>query len=321
MSILSAVKTGVIQRPQRVAIYGVESVGKTTLAAQAPAPLILDVEDGSSHLDVPRLSVSKWEEIEAAIAELGKGGHGYKTLVVDSMDWAEKLSIESMLARDKKSSVEDYGYGKGFTMAAERISRFLASLDRLIERGMGVILIAHAKVTRHEPPDGLAPYDRFELKMTRQTSPLVKEWCDSLLFCNYKTRVVQTDSGKSKGIGGKERVIYTHRAAAYDAKCRVPGVPEEIPMAWEAVAEIIGKPVQTAAIMTVRMEKTKPESTPRWVPIITGVGNAEIVRFLVSKGMLQEGQSLADVSPENVKRITSNQQRFVNAVIAAGGAQ
>lgn len=52
--------TGKQQRAQRVCFYGVESVGKTTLAAQAESPVFLDVENGTAHLDVPRLSVKSW---------------------------------------------------------------------------------------------------------------------------------------------------------------------------------------------------------------------------------------------------------------------
>jgi GTPase SAR1 family protein len=35
-------------RAQRVVIYGVESVGKSTFAAQFPRPLFLDIEGGTA---------------------------------------------------------------------------------------------------------------------------------------------------------------------------------------------------------------------------------------------------------------------------------
>jgi len=70
MSILKTVRTGKVVRPQRGVIYGVESVGKTTLAAQAPSPIFLDIEGGSSHLDVPRLDIKQWGDMQAALGEL-----------------------------------------------------------------------------------------------------------------------------------------------------------------------------------------------------------------------------------------------------------
>lgn len=316
-SMLSRVKRGIVARPQRVVLYGVESVGKTTLAAKAPNPIILDVEGGSSHLDVPRLDVSAWADLEAVVKELAAGGHDFRTVVVDSMDWAEKLAVEDMLARDKKGSLEDYGYGKGYTMAAERMARFLASMDRLIEAGMNVCLIAHAKVVRHEPPDGLQAYDRFELKMTRQTSPLVKEWSDSLLFANFRTRVIESGSGKAKGIGGKERIILTQRSAAHDAKCRVPGVPEEIPMTWEAVSAVFGTTTQVKAA-TEPMNVAANVETSGKAPLVGYAINIPadvLLGFLRDRGVIEADQGIEDVAEDYVARVAKNPELFRKALI------
>lgn len=54
MSILNNIKRGKQQRPQRVIIYGPEGVGKSTLAAGLPAPLFLDTEEGTQHMNVGR---------------------------------------------------------------------------------------------------------------------------------------------------------------------------------------------------------------------------------------------------------------------------
>ena len=54
MSLLQNIKRGVQQRPQRVIIYGPEGVGKSTLAAGLPAPLFLDTEEGTQHMNVDR---------------------------------------------------------------------------------------------------------------------------------------------------------------------------------------------------------------------------------------------------------------------------
>ena len=199
--------SGKQQRPQRVVIYGVESVGKSTFAAQFPKPLFLDIEGGTAHLDVDRVAVDSWKHLSECITEAAMTD--YRTIVIDSADWAERLAVEELLAANKKQSVEDFGYGKGWVMAAEKVSRLLASLDRLIDAGKNVVIIAHSKVQRVEPPDILAAYDRYELKLSKQSSPLVKEWADELWFFRFKTKAVTNDGCKAKGIGGKERVIYT----------------------------------------------------------------------------------------------------------------
>lgn len=85
MSLLQNIKRGVQQRPQRVIIYGPEGVGKSTLAAGLPAPVLLDTEQGSSHIDVARLDCRSYGDVINAIEELTQGGHEFRTVIIDSI--------------------------------------------------------------------------------------------------------------------------------------------------------------------------------------------------------------------------------------------
>ena len=65
--------TGRIARPQKAVLFGPEGIGKSTLAAQFPAPVFLDTEGGTHHLDVARLpSPKSWADVVAGIAALGE---------------------------------------------------------------------------------------------------------------------------------------------------------------------------------------------------------------------------------------------------------
>ena len=294
------------QRAQRVVIYGVESVGKSTFAAQFPKPLFLDIEGGTAHLDVDRVAIDSWKQLGECIAEVAKTD--YRTVVIDSADWAERLAVEDLLATNKKQSVEDFGFGKGWVMAAEKVSRFLGALDHLIDAGKNVVVIAHSKVQRVEPPDILAAYDRYELKLSKQSSPLVKEWADELWFFRFKTKAVTNDGGKAKGIGGKERVIFTTHSAAYDAKTR-SGLPDEIPMEWDAVAHLfqpIAKPTAPAVEIIGRESVAILEA------------NEEIVNlFLLGNGSITNGQTWRDASDKLRQQIVARP----DALIAKAKAQ
>ena len=82
--------TGRIARPQKAVIFGPEGIGKSTLAAQFPAPVFLDTEGGTHHLDVARLPAPKtWADVVAAIAALATEAHDFKTLVIDTADWLD----------------------------------------------------------------------------------------------------------------------------------------------------------------------------------------------------------------------------------------
>ena len=298
-------------RPQRVVIYGVESVGKTTFAAQFPAPLYLDIEGGTAHLDTDRVEINSWAELNTALKEVVNTD--YQTVVIDSADWAERLCVEDLLASTKKTSIEDFGYGKGWVQVAERMSRMLTALDSLIAIGKHVVLLAHSKVQRVEPPDLMTAYDRYELKMSKQSSPLVKEWADELWFFRFKTKVVESENGKAKGTGGKQRIILTTHSAAYDAKTR-SGLAEELPMEWDSVAHLF---------TTRATPKAKAE------PAVVVVGaehkrafemleaNEEAVNaFLISNKSIQPGQTWRDVSEKLRANIVARPEALVEKATA-----
>jgi hypothetical protein len=293
------------QRAQRVVIYGVESVGKSTFAAQFPQPLFLDVEGGTAHLDTDRAEIKSAVELDEALKACKASD--YKTIIVDSADWAERLVLEHMLLTDKKKSVEDYGYGKGFIMLAEKFSRLLSVADQLITAGKNVVFIAHSKVQRVEPPDMLSAYDRYELKLTKQSAPLLKEWADELWFFKFKTKTVESESGRSKGIGGKERIILTTHSAAYDAKTR-SGLAEELPMAWESVAHLFVKPVaKQVAVEIIGKETTE---------LAAQLEHHEdmVNSFLIAKSQIKAGQSWRDVSDKAMARIKADPVAFLKTV-------
>ena len=228
---------GVRQTAKKILKYGVEGIGKSTLASQFPNPLVLDTEDGTNHLDVARVTVVSATDLEGAIHELIRDNQGFKTLVIDSIDKAERLLIESLLKKSNKRSIEDFGFGKGYTMVAESMARLLSLLDTLIDHGVNVVLVGHATVKRVSPPDMDEGYDRYEPKLTKQSAPLVKEWADAILFAQYKTRLVEGEDGRTRAKGGKERVLHTERTAAFDAKNRY-GLAPELPMTIEALAPL-----------------------------------------------------------------------------------
>ena len=302
------ITTGKQQRAQRVVLYGVESVGKSTFAAQFPTPLFLDIEGGTSHLNVDRCDIGSWKQLTDSLSEAK--ATDYQTIVIDSADWAERLCVEDLLASSKKTSIEDFGFGKGWVMVAERMSRMLTSVDALIDAGKNVVLIAHSKIVRFEAPDALAAYDRYELKLSKQSSPLLKEFADELWFLRFKTKVSTTDTGKGKGIGGKERILLTTHSAAYDAKTR-SGLAEELPLEWASVSHLF--PVAKAA--------PAPALAPTickiedWTIEVAKHGDAA-TSFLRAKEQITAEQDWTEASDRVLERIRQDVPKFLATVAA-----
>lgn len=234
---------GATQKPVKACLYGVEGVGKTTFASQWPDAVFIDVEDGSSHYDVARLPrPTSWhellDEVEAA-ARMPEVG----TLVIDTVDAAEMLCIKRLLEKHKAIGIEAIGggYGKGYTYLAEEFAKLFAALDKVVAAGKNVLVVAHAQIKRFAAPDETGEYDRWELKLQKKNAPLVKEWCDLLLFANYKNDVMVSEDGKKvKASGGKKRVMYAAHAAAYDAKNRL-GLPDSMPFEFASIEDKVPK--------------------------------------------------------------------------------
>jgi hypothetical protein len=314
-----AIRRGKITRPQKVVIYGPEGVGKSTLAGQTPEPVFLDTEGGTHHLDVARLdAATTWEEITTTVTQLAKADHPFKTLVIDTADWLEKRLAEHLCRKSNKDSIEDFGYGKGWVLLTEEFGRFLNSLDALLARGIHVVFLAHATVKKFEAPDQAGSYDRFELKLSKQVAPLVKEWADVVLFANYVTKVAEKDNGKMRGIGGKERVLFATHTAAYDAKNR-HGLADKLAFSIEALAPVFGV-AKSSAPKSVPVAEPAPSLTDRvFAAFQQKADMAHVVDFLVARGQLsytQEGplESIDNLDPAYAARMLADPDRFVAAV-------
>lgn len=260
------ITSGKQARSQRVVIYGTEGIGKSTLAAQFPDPLFIDTEGSTSNMDVKRMDKpTSWTMLMNQIAFVKANPTVCNTLIIDTIDWAETLAIESVCAQHGKKGIEDFGYGNGYTYVREEFGRFLNKLQELVDIGINVVLTAHSQLRKFEQPDEDGAYDRYELKLGKktssQTAPVVKEWCDLLLFCNYKTMVMTSESKKKKATGG-QRVMYTTHHPAWDAKNR-HGLPDELPMDYAAIAHIFEssnqKTVETVTPQNVGIGKVVSE--------------------------------------------------------------
>ena len=274
---------GKIDRALKVVAYGSEGIGKTTFAAAFPEPLFIDTEGGTAHMDVRRIDrPQSWEELLSIISEVAADPNVCKTLVLDTADWAEALCVAYVCQKYKQNSIESFGYGKGYTILAEEFGRLFSALDAVIASGKNVVITAHAKMRKFEQPDEQGAYDRWEMKLSKQVAPLLKEWCDMLLFLNYKTYVVTTETNAKKAQGGK-RVIYTSHHPCWDAKNR-HNLPEEMDLDFKNIAHLfktgagpaegLGSPRRGLALRTPRARvvsrpgrKLKP-----WTPKTQALG-------------------------------------------------
>lgn len=312
-------------RAQRIVIYGPEGIGKSTLASHAPSPLFLDTEMGTGQLDVDRLDVTMLDHIGATVNALLNEQHEYKTVVVDTADNLWRLCADAVCDENKWPEIEKPGFGKGYAMASDRFRVVLSWFDRLIDRGVNVVIVSHAKVDKVNPPDN-AEYSKYCIKVSAPTKQaeasreFLKEWCDCLLFCNFDMTVSST----GKAIGNHERVVNTVPAPAWEAKNRY-GLPEAMPMTAETMQEIF-KAAQGGAQQTAQQpEPSKVEEVPAQAPAPAQAQGYEkaakperevLTAFFVGTGKLQPGQTLEDLPANIAAALKARPQQALDRALA-----
>lgn len=228
---------------KKIVVYGPEGIGKSTFASRFPEVVFIDTEGSTKDMDVARTPTpTSWTMLMEQV-EYVRIHPVCKTLVVDTIDWAEQMCVEHICGLHQKHGIEDFGYGNGYVYVKEEFGRFLNRLSGVIDAGINVVLNAHAQMRKFEQPDEMGSYDRWELKLgkktTSQTSPLVKEWADMVLFANYKTySVAVDDKGKKRKAQGGSRVMYTTHHPCWDAKNRYD-LPDEMPFDYAGIAHVI----------------------------------------------------------------------------------
>lgn len=230
-------------RPHKIVVYGVPGIGKTSFACNAPDPIVIGTEDGSSRYGATETQVAKTiEDIEETLNGLLKISE-YKSVVVDALDGIESLCDEWVCRERKVKSIEDIGYGKGTVMANEKFASLVKIFEELRQSGRNVVLIAHSHVKTVNDPTLTAAYDRHQLKLREKNSAKVSEWADAVLFATYEM-YVKTDNAKStkgKAYGDGKRVVYTERRPAWDAKNR-DGLPLCMELSWAAYEQALNRP-------------------------------------------------------------------------------
>lgn len=240
---LNSIKRGTSLKAPRIVVYGVDGVGKSTFAANAPNPIFIRTEDGLGTIDTTYFGdmVTNTSDLFAALSVLYNAEHDFKTLVIDSIDWLERILRTEI---EQEIDPKDLAFGRYALVLAERWGTILDTLNTLRnDRNMAIILIAHTEIKRFDSPE-TEPYDRYQLKLQDRGAALIQEWADAVFFANYKTFVKAEDAGFNKkvtrGIATGQRVLYTQETPAYHAKNRY-SLPKELPFTWADFATHLPK--------------------------------------------------------------------------------
>jgi len=180
-------------------IYGKSGVGKTTLAATAPNPLIIDTEGGTLSLadqEIDMVSVRNMEELEDVLKKLkGKRGDKYETIIIDSGSELSEIVLLDLKETHKDKRLAYMELGE----SAMKVFRKFKDLPKHL------IVIAKMKISN---TDGVEKYRAsFPGNALAESLPYMFDE----VFC---LRITDDDDNNSV------RFIQTQPNEDYDAKDR-----------------------------------------------------------------------------------------------------
>lgn len=234
---LDSLKRGKEIKPPTIFLYGVPGVGKSTLASESRNPVFIQTEEGLNTLDVVKFPLAtSVDDVFQAIGVLANEEHKFDTLVLDSVDWFEQLVHRDVRKKHGETIFSDYG--KGYKFAVPYFLMLLDGLKALRDKkNMAIMLLGHSKIAPFNAPD-TPSYDRYVPDMHDAAATAIEEWCELVLFANYKTYVTEKAAGfnkvEGKASGKGDRVIYTQERPPFRAKNRY-NLPPELPMNYGAI--------------------------------------------------------------------------------------
>ena len=332
------ITSGVMPAAIKTVLFGVEGIGKSTFASHFPDPLFIDTEGSTKFLPVKRLPKPLlFQDLLAEVQYVCEHPDVCKTLVLDTVDWAEKLIDDEICTQLKVGSVGEIGYGKGYVYEADKMQQLLNRLSNVIDHGINVVVIAHAQLRTFYEPADTGQYDRWELKLSKNSAPIVKEWADMLLFANYKTIIVTDQkTGKGKGHGG-QRMMFTTHHPTYDAKNRF-GLEDELPFDYKSIAHIFeGREPTKETVITGNdkpvdlFEPNVPtiyESSPEDLQVDNSpiarlrrkldeykIADEEIIKFVDTTGQYPAGTKPEEYSKDFIEYLLNNFNKLWTKIV------
>lgn len=245
---LDSIITNHDSKAPRILIHGAPKVGKSTFGACAPNPLFIATEDGLGYSDalakVRAIKPTTWPEIIESLYLVIQNPTICNTLVIDSVDHAERRCQEYVAQLNGKANIEEIPYGKGWVQVADefvlRYNEAIKHIHRTLR--INVIEIAHSVAINDNSPDLTTQFKRMVPDLNKHVMPIFSEDCDAILYAAHPVMIATTDAGfgnkttKATGVG--EKRVYCQPGGGYLAGSRM-GLPEYLPLSFAEVAKYI----------------------------------------------------------------------------------
>jgi len=223
--------------PWKVVLFGTPGVGKSTLAAAAPAPFFIDLEGGLREIAAQKTQrLYSYDQFIAGLTFATK--RDCKTVVIDSITALEEMlmpraieAYNSSVDKEKLrvDSFPKIPWGKGPDFLAVEWRKVMRLFERLQAFGKNVLMIGHDKIEAVKDPQ-YENYERVNMRVEKKSAAVIIEESDAVLFANIPRYVQEKEDGKGNiARASGERVIRCVESPSCVSKNRFR-MPETIPM-------------------------------------------------------------------------------------------
>lgn len=245
----------------RAVIAAQEKMGKTTMLASTPKPLLVPLEEGYAGIMVDKIpKVESFENLMGFLDEfIAARGAGYKSLCFDGAVGIERLIHDYTIRCDPSSkgnrmaSMESThgGYGKAYNVALNHFEAFLSKCDVLSRNGINIFIASHVFASRIQDPTS-GEYDAWDLLLhspknnkTYGKREFLTQWADFIGFLHCKSAVSKNENMRMAVSLSNDRVMGVSRVPQYVAGNRY-GVEGEFVVKKEQSWNYIAHQIQQA---------------------------------------------------------------------------
>lgn len=216
-------------------IYGAPKVGKTTLGAEMPKPLLLAFEKGYNAIaGIIAQDITSWSDIKQVVRELKKpeNKESFSTIIIDTVDVAATYCEKYVCGQNGVNALGEIPYGQGWTMLKKEFEDVFRTIT---QQGYAVYFIAHYKEGSFKRSDG-TEFSIIRPSVSDTYNRIIENMTDIYGYMYADT----TESGSQR------KIRLRSQDGTVMCGCRFKYMAEEIPADYNALVKALNDAIDAA---------------------------------------------------------------------------